>query len=99
MLFFGQCRIIFPLHLFSIITLTTVHRMCAVSDLHKLMQTARKSFATVSGGSLKIAIVGGGYAGLACAYYGCKIANTIKIFGLEDSPGVQKSSSASTISV
>ena len=36
---------------------------------------------------------------MACAYYGCNYAQTVKVFGLEDSPGEQRSSSASTISV
>lgn len=73
--------------------------MTAATEVHRLIQVAKTSLPIGNRKSLKIAIVGSGYAGLACGYYGCKVADTIKIFGLEDSPGMQKSSSASTISV
>lgn len=69
------------------------------AELFKLIEAVRKPAPLPSGGSLRIAIVGSGYAGLACAYFGCNVADTVKIFGLEDSPGVQRGSSASTISV
>ena len=82
----------------SVIFLTVVE-MAAVSELHRLVQIAKNSLPTVNRLPLKIAIVGSGYAGLACGYYGCKVADTVAIFGLEESPGVQKSSCASTISV
>ena len=83
----------------SVIFLTVIVEMVAVSELHRLVQIAKNSLPIVNRQPLKIAIVGSGYAGLACGYYGCKVADTVAIFGLEESPGVQKSSCASTISV
>lgn len=68
-------------------------------ELYKIIQTAKIPIKTSAASQLKIAIVGGGYAGLSCGYYASKIANTVKIFGLEDAPGMQQSSCASTISV
>ena len=70
-----------------------------MSQLFKIVQTIRRLNPDTSVGGLKIAIVGSGYAGLACGFYSSKVANSVTIFGLEDSPGEQKGTSASTISV
>ena len=82
-----------------VILLTVIVEMAEASEMHRLLQVAKSSLPILNQRPMRIAIVGSGYAGLACAYYGCKVADTLAIFGLEDSPGVQKSTCASTISV
>jgi ribulose 1,5-bisphosphate synthetase/thiazole synthase len=45
----------------------------------------------------RVAIVGGGYAGLSCAFFASKFADTVQLFGLEPLPG--EGVCASTVSV
>lgn len=74
-------------------------KIVAMSELFKIVQAIRRLNPDIGVSRLKIAIIGGGYAGLACAHYSSKVANMVTIFGLENSPGEQDGTSASTISV
>lgn len=65
-------------------------KIVTMSELFKIVQTVRRLNPDTSIGGLKIAIVGSGYAGLACGFYSSKVANTVTIFGLEESPGNSK---------
>lgn len=73
--------------------------MIKAVELYKIIQTTKIPIKVSAAAQLKIAIIGSGYAGLSCGYFASKIARTVKIFGLEDAPGMQQSSCASTISV
>lgn len=89
--------------LFQILALALIVLACGntvmASELYKVVQAIKKSVSSGTGSKLRIAIIGGGYSGLACGHFCSKVAGTVNIFGLEDSPGEQKGTSASTISV
>lgn len=76
-----------------------VTKIVTMSELFKIVQAIRRLNQDTGVGRLKIAIIGSGYAGLACAHYSSKVAHMVTIFGLENSPGEQDGTSASTISV
>ena len=71
----------------------------SMSELFKIVQASRRLNPDSGLRSLKIAIIGSGYAGLACGHYSSKVAATVTIFGLENSPGEQSGTCASTVSV
>jgi hypothetical protein len=89
--------------LFPILDLALILLACSntvmASELYKIVQAVKKSVSSGTRSKLRIAIIGGGYSGLACGHFCSKVADTVNIFGLEDSPGEQKGTSASTISV
>lgn len=89
--------------LYQVFDLALIFLACSntgmASDLYKIIQAVKKSVPSGTQSNLRIAIIGGGYSGLACGHFCSKVAATVNIFGLEDSPGEQKGTSASTISV
>lgn len=94
----GSMKSIFHIINVALILLACSNTVMA-ADLYKIVQAVKRSVNSSTRTKLRIAIVGGGYSGLACGHFCSKVADTVNIFGLEDSPGDQKGTSASTISV
>jgi predicted NAD/FAD-binding protein len=89
---------LFPALDLALILLACTNTVMA-TELYKIVQALKKSVSSGTRSKLRVAIIGGGYSGLACGHFCSKVADTVNIFGLEDSPGQQKGTSASTISV